>query len=222
MTHLEPSVVIINSPKYSKHEDVVSECASLYSSHFGKWENQNPIKVTVNRFKAEYLSKQSMLMVAYSKSRLIGYSTVVFDYSSPRLSFGWVTQLVVHSDYRHLGVATKLLEKVIKSTRCVAWGIVTDNPYAVRALENATNTRCDPPVMLRHSETIRNSCTNTVPYVSQKAPITFSNNLICVFTEFFTDRSQIELKTKRIAGDGKPWLFDQIAPGHEWVAVAFA
>ena len=52
----------------------------------------------------------------------------------------WITQLVVHRDYRSLGVATRLLRQV-KDSSVTVFGIASSNPLACMAAARAFGDR---------------------------------------------------------------------------------
>jgi hypothetical protein len=78
----------------------------------------------------------------------------------------WITQLVVHSDYRQRGVAKKLCRLAWAVDHYYAAGLVTSHPYAVRALERATQRSCDRATSMHAAHEIVACC--TVPYVQGK------------------------------------------------------
>ena len=61
-------------------------------------------------------------------------------------------QLVVHTDYRNQNVAKQLLYSIWCESSNFAWGIVSSNPYAIRALEKATRRRSSPKIIRKHIE----------------------------------------------------------------------
>jgi len=62
----------------------------------------------------------------------------------------WVTQLVVQKYMRRLGLATELLSKAW-TRDAIAWGLVTSHPHSVKALERATQRKCNPLQMAIHA-----------------------------------------------------------------------
>lgn len=49
------------------------------------------------------------------------------------MKVGWVTQLVVHSDFREQGLATGLC-RLLRKGGVVSWGILSSHPAAVMAM----------------------------------------------------------------------------------------
>src|SRR6202012_3675523 len=75
---------------------------------------------------------------------LVGYA-IAIQAKIPKYGvISWVTQLVVHEDHRQRDVGKSLLFAIWNFTDHFAWGLLTANPYAIRALEKATRRRCDP------------------------------------------------------------------------------
>ena len=132
-----------------------------------------------------------------------------------------MTQLVVHSEFRNKGIAKKLLSTLYQDKNNYAWGLVTNSPYAVRALESVTNRRCSPSALKENTFILWNSCMCSIPYISTRNNLIIDDNLSCIFTSFFTDRSKMKEMLKNVTSAFKPWRIGILKPGHEWLAVTF-
>ncbi len=78
----------------------------------------------------------------------------------------WVTQLVVHPDYRIKGVARRLCHIARGPGALFAFGLVSSHPYAVRALEGAAEQQCDRGLVRKHSDDLVTH--SRMPYVQGK------------------------------------------------------
>jgi hypothetical protein len=130
--------------RHNANESLLNLCADLYSNHFGLWEDGRRIKMSSTRLQQHLSSEKSCLVTAYMDSLLVGYSIVTPSTILCSRHIVWVTQLVVHADFRDKKIATQLLSSLHFDWQDAAWGIVTTNPYALRALESAIGRRCIP------------------------------------------------------------------------------
>ena len=136
-------------------EAELSACQQLYSAHYGIWgkgSGRDGQRIWLSR---EYLkglvsSQKAWVAFARFKGELIGYAFAIREEIPDCGLLTWVTQLVVHAEYRHEGVATSLLGSIWGFSDDCGWGLVTANPYAVRALEKATRRRCTPGIIEKY------------------------------------------------------------------------
>lgn len=132
------------------NESLLKECSELYSDHYGVWgsKGKSPgehIKLSGNRISAWLNSEYATLYCAENAGKIIGYAIAISkDLKGEYGIVTWVTQLVVHTDYRKQGIAKNILFSIWGLSTHFAWGIVSANPYAVRALEKATRRRAVP------------------------------------------------------------------------------
>src|ERR1051326_3152898 len=119
------------------------ECADLYSNHYGRWSNQSPtrpgqpIRLSAKHIRRWFDSPAS-IWYARHNSQLIGYAIAQQGHVPFKGRVSWVTQLVVHYNFRHQGVGKRLLFSIWTFSNHFAWGLLSANPYAIRALEKAT------------------------------------------------------------------------------------
>jgi len=121
----------------------------LYSNHYGIWggEGVHPnknIKLSPNKLQDWLANENVSIYYASDNDNIIGYAIA---FSKDEKGYGivtWVTQLVVHEDYRNHGIAKNILFSIWGFSNQFAWGIVSANPYAIRALEKATRRRAVP------------------------------------------------------------------------------
>ncbi len=205
----------------------LAECVELYGAHYGVWGDASgrrgaPVRLSVARAQAWLDAPDSSLALARNDAgELIGYAIIV-EAKVPKYGMiSWVTQLVVHTDYRRSNVAKVLLFATWKASDRFAWGIVTANPFAVRALEKATRRRCDPARIYRNRRKLHQVGIEHVPYISEATAFDVNADHSRVNTEFFLDHSQIPGMLESDAANGTPWKLGALGEGWEWFAFTF-
>jgi GNAT superfamily N-acetyltransferase len=108
---------------------VVEEMAALYSEHYGVWgqgsgREGQPIRLSVLRLLA-WLTADSRIAIARDRGKIAGYAIAVWTKLPRRGVVSWVTQFVVHKDYRRQGVGKALLFTIWHFSNHFAWGLVT-------------------------------------------------------------------------------------------------
>lgn len=210
---------------------ILDECAQLYSSHYGKWSKENPdvnhrdsmIKLSRARIDTWFNNNFSSLYTARNKDKmLIGYA-IAFTYipNRKRSRIAWVSQLVVHKDYRNSDVAKNILYSIWGESSCFAWGIISANPYAIRALEKATRRRCNPTIIKKNLPYIIDICVDNLPYVSNKTQVDVNSKLSLINTEFYVDHSEVPSMVQNVSSKRTPWCLGEIREGWEWLGVTF-
>ncbi len=134
--------------------ELVDELAVLYSGQYGVWSMNAPrnpgkrVKLAPARLR-EWLTSDSKIALAKFDGQVIGYAIAVQIRFKDYGVISWVTQLVIHEAHRRVDVGKTLLFSIWGFSDHFAWGLVTANPYAIRALEKATRRRCWPGVSER-------------------------------------------------------------------------
>ena len=181
-----------------------------------------PVRISARRARAWLTSSDANLAIARSGSgELIGYAIIV-ETKLPRYGIvSWVTQLVVHADHRRANVAKILLFTTWKASDRFAWGIVTANPFAVRALEKATRRRCVPARIALHHRQLSQVGSEHVPYITQDTHFIVNTHESRVNTHFPLDHSQIPAMIANGESPDTPWLLGSLEEGWEWFAFTF-
>lgn len=156
-----------------------------------------------------------------SSDQVVGYAICIQATAEGLGQIAWVTQLVVHSDHRLRDVGRSILFSIWTLSNYVAWGLMTANPYAVRALEKATRRRCNPTMISAHATQIRECGIRYVEYVTAKTEIEVDDNTSRVNTEFPVDHSNLPDMIKRVTSAEVPWQLGSISEGWEWLAFTF-
>lgn len=205
---------------------LLSECSRLYSEHYGIWsENgirpKQHIKLSENKIR-EWLENDNVtIYYATENCNIIGYAIA---FSRNEHNYGivtWVTQLVVHEKYRHNGIAKNLLFSIWGFSNHYAWGIVSANPYAIRALEKATRRRAIPIRIKKNATKLRNIGRENVPFITDETIFKITDDASAVNTNFFVDHSNTPKMLLNVTTDTNPWNLGDIDEGWEWFAFTF-
>lgn len=206
---------------------LLQECSELYSQHYGTWSKNAPdfpgkrIRFSVKKVKGLLVSPDARIFYARAEGKLIGYATVVQTRSRKDGIVTWVTQLVVHSAFRHQRIGTTLLFSIWGFSNHYAWGLVSANPYAVRALEKATRRRCSPCLLVPRLHELVDIGSTHVPYITKEIETGISDNAASLNTKFFVDHSTLPEKLCSVNTQDTPWVLGNLQEGWEWCAFTF-
>ena len=207
--------------------DLLEECAALYSNHYGLWSERSSlpgrrVRLSPQRLREWLDSKDARITLARFNSELVGYA-IAIQTKAPRCGVvSWVTQLVVHEAYRRRDVGKTLLFSIWGLSDHFAWGLLTANPYAVRALEKATRRRCLPTRIQRSSRKLYQLGLAHVPYVTDVTELQVRADRSRIRTGFFLDHSELDQMLTRATTEGKPWRLGALQEGWEWLAFTFS
>src|ERR1022692_1977776 len=205
---------------------MLEELAALYSSQYGTWGLSSerpfqPIRLSARLIQRWLVHAESRLAYASSDGKTVGYAVAVQPKVAGLGVISWVTQLVVHVDHRRRDVGKRLLYSIWEFSDHFAWGLVTANPYAVRALEKATRRRCDPHCIVRHHERLLTLGETYVPYLHAGTECAVGNEESPINTEFFIDHTELPYMLKDVTKPDVPWPLGRIPEGWEWFAFTF-
>jgi 2-polyprenyl-3-methyl-5-hydroxy-6-metoxy-1,4-benzoquinol methylase/GNAT superfamily N-acetyltransferase len=205
-------------------DDLKQSCRKLFNEHYGVWSTRAPRPGERIRLPTKHLSdvvsdRHGVVSVAYYNSMLVGYAFAA-RFAVAQGTISWVAQLVVHGDFQNKGVATRLLNSIWAFSDDYGWGLVSANPFAIRALEKATRRRCDPGAIAQALPDIQEGIWRHVPYLDSKSPACGPGRSL-VNTKFYVDQSQVPSMLERAVRD-HPWVLGSIADGEEWFAVTLS
>ncbi len=208
------------------NETFLEECASFYSHHYGIWGSKGVrpgenVQLSAKKLSEWLSADDTYVYVARKSELLVGYAIALVTKSSQNEIITWVTQLVVHKEHRHRGVAKNLLFSIWGFSDHYAWGIVSANPYAVRALEKATRRRAYSLRIKKNSKKIRHIGENSVPYINEQMELVIDENNSKINTSFFVDHQETINALDRVATNDNPWTLGMIDDGWEWFAFTF-
>jgi 2-polyprenyl-3-methyl-5-hydroxy-6-metoxy-1,4-benzoquinol methylase len=211
----------------SNNEKLLNECATLFSSHYGKWSSESPykpcerIRLSKNKVMEWLKNPNSAIYMARDKGELVGYAIAVRLKIPNSGNITWVTQLVVHTDYRNQNVAKNILHSIWGYSDDFAWGLISACPYAVRALEKATRRRCDPLRIKKDIEKILFAGMDVVHYIPKKKEYNVDNKVSMINTEFFVDHSNVDSMLDAVTSEEVNWKLGRLKEGWEWFAFTF-
>ena len=214
---------------------VLPECAELYSKHYGIWgafgdekKRGKNIQLSVGRLNNWFLNEQTNLYVARLNGALIGYAIALRDNLSNHGTVSWVTQFVVHKEYRNKGIGSHLLRHIWGMSNDYAWGLITANPYAIRALEKATRRICDPIYISNSSKNceskadkLLNFADGKIEYVTKEIEKVVNKETSQLNTEFAVDHADIDERIRSLKNNGISWNMGDLRECWEWFAFTF-
>ena len=209
------------------NEHMLTSLADFYSQHYGVWGEKglnpgNKIRLSSEKLSKWLKSEDTYVYYAEKEDELVGYAIVLESNTSlPNKIVTWVTQLVVHEKYRNMGVAKNLLYSIWGLSNHFAWGIVSANPYAIRALEKATRRRANPIRIKRNVRKIKNIGKKYVPYIDEDMEIIIDEGNSKINTSFFVDHKGSISALKDVISRDNPWKLGMIEDGWEWFAFTF-
>lgn len=218
--NLWPGTIAIANEKF------MIQCSELYSNHYGVWDDRgikpgDHIKLSISRLR-EWLDNDNVsIYYATINDELIGYAIA---FSKDEHNYGivtWVTQLVVHREYRNQGIAKNLLFSIWGLSNHFAWGIVSANPYAIRALEKATRRRAIPMRIKKNATKLRNIGRENVPYIYEDTEFKIDENSSMVNTKFYVEHANTVKMIANVTSSETPWNLGLVDAGWEWFAFTF-
>lgn len=137
------------------NKTLIDEMSELYSNHYGLWGKTSKnyckrISLSPSYIRKWTKNENAYIATARDNHELIGYAIAIQSYKNKtekKNAISWITQLVVHQDYRQHGIGKELLFSFWGFSNHYAWGIMSSNPYAIRALEKATYRRVQPSII---------------------------------------------------------------------------
>jgi len=102
-----------------------------------------------------------------------------------------------------------------------AWGVVSANPYAIRALEKATRRRCIPKRIKKNMKKLFSIGIECLPFINEETEIEITLNSSKINTKFYVDHVEVEEMIKSVTIEEAPWLLGCIEEGWEWFAFTF-
>ena len=205
--------------------DLIEELSTLYSHHYGIWSADaptnpgKPVRLSASMLR-QWLCEESKIALAKFESQVIGYAIAIQVKVQRYGVISWVTQLVIHEDHRKRDVGKTLLFSIWGFSDHFGWGLVTANPYAVRALEKATRRRCMPGRIKRNQRKLAQVGIRHTPYISLDTTIEVTNSVSRIDTHFFLDHSQLTDMLAAVT-NAIPWALGELSEGWEWFAFTF-
>jgi 2-polyprenyl-3-methyl-5-hydroxy-6-metoxy-1,4-benzoquinol methylase len=210
---------------HSVDSDLISEMSMLYSEHYGVWgpngtKPGEPIRLSAEHIR-KYLTRDSLVVWATAFGSLIGYAIAIHADIPDCGKVAWITQLVVHQEHRQVDVGKTLLFTIWKFSDHFAWGLLSANPYAIRALEKATRRRCQPEFIAEHASELLVLGKKQVHYLETSRGFVINEKESRVNSAFHLDHSELPTMLESATGAMKPWVLGSLQEGWEWFAFTF-
>lgn len=199
----------------------VESCSRLYSSHYGVWSGLGGhqagtrIKLPPSYYEKYKEHKDMYVSLCKNKGALIGQAFFLKKILPDGKKCIWVTQLVVRSDFRRLGVATKLLQSAWGFSDYFAWGLATTNAVTVKTLESVTWREVDPQFISDNLDVIDTLC-QSIEFVRDADKIV-SKCESQINSHFFPDFQHLDNDISNV-------YIKKLGPirrGYEWLAFTF-
>jgi len=217
---------------------LTQEMAELYSNHYGLWGSKQVGKegqrITLTPIKISKWLENEKAYIATARAdgkKLIGYAIAVVKSKNKTVQniaendkskiISWVTQLVVHENYRQRGIARTLLFSFWGFSNYYAWGILSSNPYAIRALESATKRRAIPMTIKNRKDRLISFGKENIWYIDNETEFKITQTVSKANTHFNSDISNVQKKLEDVQTHEKNWEMGQIEEGWEWFAFTF-
>jgi GNAT superfamily N-acetyltransferase len=199
----------------------LEECAKLFSAHYGVWgagssaRQGTRVRLSANRLQGQCLFNGDccLSLATTSDGSIVGHAFATKFQLDGVGCVSWITQLVVHSDFRSHGVGSKLCQTAWDVNAVDGCGIVTSHPHAIRALEKATRRHCKPGSLGLARSLVAASC---IPYLQGNAIHCVPPGSMCqVDNGFFVDHSDV---SHLIPSQPSRLRLGPLEDGHEFVA----
>ncbi len=194
----------------------------LFSNHYGLYGNSASIEkkgrqIRLGKKYYENLKEKLNYFVsfAFDDNLLVGHAYFLRKTTTQGMA-SWVIQLVVHSDYRHNSIGSKLLHSVWGFSNDYAWGLATSNPLTVKTLESVTVRKAMPSEINSRKEIVY-ELANDISFVEAEN-ILIDKKQSNVFNKFYVDQSNMN---SLFYAYNDEWTLGPINEGSEWIAFTF-
>jgi hypothetical protein len=219
--------VTVTFPAADVTDEMLRECAVLFAGHYGVWcdgakrASGTRVTLSIARLRSVYLKDgDSFLTTQRLNGVLVGQAffrrfTATTIEGDSQTSGIWVTQLVVDALFRGRRIARTLLRNCFGPSD-VWGGLLSSHPYAVRAFEAASDSVCDPTLVLRIGLTVLEAA--AIDYAANALATGFQRNQCVMDTQFFVNHSDI---TRLLEGNtlGDWTLGNDLRDGEEFICV---
>lgn len=216
-------------------EDMLQEASQLFSENYGVWGPRaasvqgtfakagNRVKMSKDRLRAQYLPHDAVC--SYIKVTVDGClagNVFACRWKYNNLTVCWITQLVVHRDYRERGLAMGLLNELKEDDDI--YGLVTSHPAACVAAARVFGSTIDSvrlDFIKDNAEGVMAS--SPITYIRDAKPrgTLFnaddnSGAVSCVDSNFFVDHSE-PLEALSVVQESMNWPLGELLDGHEFL-----
>lgn len=215
-------------------DEMLQEAATLFSENYGVWSHHSAqtlakpgsrVRLTRQRLRNEHLLDGASSYVRVSvNGKLVGHA-FANRWTVQGKSICWVTQLVVHREYRRRGLALGLLQAV-KRDEDNAYGILSSHPAACLAAIKAFGKSINPishDYIRDNAESIVRA--SPVRYIQEARlrgklfdPDTNDGLVSCADTRFYVDHKE-PLEALNQLQRYMDWPLGSLLDGHEFLVL---
>lgn len=201
--------------------------SDLFSSHYATWSPSNPhglsgrVRLSPAKLQQDFFfDAQCSAVLAYSKrSELVGHLIFrCFSIAEEGGQAAWISQLVVHSSYRNLGIATRMVNVACSTIPGLKFiGIASSNPYAIKATESGIGGKCSVELAEKWGRQLVNA--SEVPYLQGKnlrLSTKPGKESSVIDTEFYVDHA---VEADRALEELEGWTLGRTREGEEYLGV---
>ena len=189
------------------------------------------VKASLTFFKKQYINgdiKDVYIATCKAENMLIGHVfmniQLYLGSESPKFLFltlaivAWISQLVVHQDYRSKGIATTLISTLLKEYKIEYVGIASAHPHAILAVKRASGSKFELenewiiPMLIT---VLQVNYLKAKKFVGIFEPRHEGNQCQLINSEFWIDQTSAIEALGNIRED---WPLGMLRPGHEFVA----
>jgi len=174
------------------HTEVLSQCAQLFSNHYGIWSEHVPppckpgsrIKMSLDKMRTTLLFDNTCGVVVYridDQSKVVGHAFFCTFESPSQGTVMWITQLVVHGEHRQRGVASELIRTIIQERVPTLVGIVSSNPVSLHVVRKYTAGDASPELL--------RLCHQHVPVPYLQHALLVNESMSMINTQFYVDHA---------------------------------
>jgi len=218
-------------------DKMLEEASKLFSENYGVWGEHaaqlmgkfakagSPVRLSKERLRKEYLPSGISSYVRVSVNGHLAGNAFACRWSVAGRTICWITQLVVHRDYRERGLASGLLNE-IKLDGDDVYGVMSSHPAACLAASKAFGSSINTvslEFMKDNAESImRASPVGYVRDAKLRGSLFDSKDargLVCsVDSGFFVDHEE-PLEALAYVRESMDWPLGELLDGHEFILI---
>lgn len=205
-------------------DDILQQAATLFSEHYGIWGRDGPapgkrVQMSLPLMRRELLPIDNLEQCRYVRAtnagELVGNAFACRWVTEDGVKVCWITQLVVNTEYRNRGIASRLLAE-LKEAEGDCYGIMSSHPFSCLA---ALRTFAPGTGFGGHLDAMKK---DEFKKITTASPIQYVRGAhICdgqANTLFFVDHAEpqaaLEVLRKRME-----WPYGDLQEGHEYLVL---
>lgn len=213
---------------------MLEDASKLFSENYGVWLDGpggdparagKSIRLTKNKLRVDYLPERISSYVSVLVNGVLAGNAFACRWSVDGKTICWVTQLVVHRDYRERGLAAGLLNE-LKMDGDDAYGVMSSHPAACLAASKAFGSsihavsleyiKKNAQLFMKASpvDYVRRGQLRGSLFDSQDT----SGLVSSVYTEFFVDHKE-PLEALAWVRQDMEWPLGELFDGYEFVLI---